>query len=73
MGLKEAKVYNAKTILITGNCKRDFEYTDLHIKFKSKHTPTIQTLTQLLYHAVCGLLDEYEIPSDEEQYPTRGS
>ena len=55
--LKEAKKYNAKTVLISGSSAKANSFVDLHIKFNSTDTPTIQILTQMLYHSVCEFLE----------------
>ena len=55
--LKEAKKNNAKTVLISGSSAKANSFVDLHIKFNSTDTPTIQTLTQMLYHSVCEFLE----------------
>ena len=56
-GLKEAKKHNAKTVLISGSSAQNNSFVDLHIKFNSTDTPTIQLLTQMLYHSVCEFLE----------------
>ncbi len=55
--LKEAKKHKAKTVLISGSSAKSFPFIDLHIKFNSTDTPTIQILTQMLYHSVCEFLE----------------
>ena len=55
--LKEAKKYNAKTVLISGSSAKNNSFVDLHIKFNSTDTPTIQMLTQMFYHSVCEFLE----------------
>ena len=55
--LKETKKYNVKTVLILGASAKDNNFVDLHIKFNSTDTPTIQLLTQMLYHSVCEFLE----------------
>lgn len=55
--LKEAKKYNAKTVLISGSAAKSNTFIDLHIKFNSTDTPTIQILTQMFYHSVCEFLE----------------
>ena len=55
--LKEAKKNNTKTVLISGSSAKANSFVDLHIKFNSTDTPTIQTLTQMLYHSVCEFLE----------------
>lgn len=55
--LKEAKKNNAKTVLISGSSAEGNSFIDLHIKFNSTDTPTIQLLTQMLYHSVCEFLE----------------
>ena len=58
-GLRKARHYSARTILISGNAVEQSKEFDLHIRFPSADTPTIQTLTQLMYHGVCELLDQF--------------
>ena len=55
--LKEAKKYKAKTVLISGLSAQSHPFIDLHIKFNSTDTPTIQILTQMFYHSVCEYLE----------------
>ena len=55
--LKEAKLHDAKTVLISGSSAKGKSFIDLHIKFNSTDTPTIQLLTQMLYHSVCEFLE----------------
>tara|TARA_B100000212_G_scaffold120769_1_gene90422 strand:- start:11041 stop:11601 length:561 start_codon:yes stop_codon:yes gene_type:complete len=55
--LKEAKKHNAKTVLISGLSRIDKTFIDFHIEFNSTDTPTIQLLTQMLYHSVCEYLE----------------
>ena len=55
--LKEAKKNQATTVLISGSSAQSNPFTDLHIKFNSTDTPTIQLLTQMLYHSVCEFLE----------------
>lgn len=48
----------AKTILISGSSVSEISDFDRHIILPSSDTPTIQTLTQMLYHDVCQHLEE---------------
>ncbi len=55
--LKEAQKHKAKTVLISGSSAKSNPFVDLHIKFNSTDTPTIQILTQMFYHSVCEFLE----------------
>ncbi len=55
--LKEAKKHKAKTVLISGSSAKRSSFIDLHIKINSTDTPTIQIITQMLYHSVCEFLE----------------
>jgi D-sedoheptulose 7-phosphate isomerase len=57
LALIEARSRGAKSILITGNQVEERVDMDLHILLPSSDTPTIQTLTQMLYHDVCQRLE----------------
>ena len=59
-GLRRARFYSAHTILISGNTVGQSNEIDLHIRFPSSDTPTVQTLTQLMYHGACDLLDKFQ-------------
>lgn len=59
-GLRRARFYSANTILISGNIVGPSNEVDLHIRFPTSDTPTIQTLTQLVYHGACDLLDNIQ-------------
>jgi len=56
--LDAAKSFNSRTVLISGSSPVLHEDYDIHIRFPSTDTPTIQTLTQLLYHEVCQNLEK---------------
>lgn len=49
---------NLSTALISGNKAPINPDLSLHVRLPSSDTPTIQTLTQLLYHNVCGHIDQ---------------
>ena len=66
MGLKKAKEYKAKTVLITGKIKPNNDFIDSFITLPSKNTAFIQTLTQLVYHSICIRIDEIELPFNGE-------
>ena len=56
-GLKTAKRFGARTVLISG-CACDHQSVfDLHMQLPATETPLIQTLTQMLYHEVCQNLE----------------
>lgn len=59
-GLRRARFHSASTILISGNAVEQSSEVDLHIRFPSSDTPTVQTLTQLMYHGACDLLDKFQ-------------
>jgi D-sedoheptulose 7-phosphate isomerase len=59
-GLRRAKSYAACTVLISGNSVEQSSEVDLHIRFPASDTPTIQTLTQLVYHGACDILDKLQ-------------
>ena len=55
--LSAAQDFGARTILISGNgCKYRDDF-DLHVLLPSHYTPIVQTMTQVLYHGVCELLE----------------
>lgn len=56
-GLKEAKKHKAKTVLISGSSAKCNPFVDLHVKINSTDTPTIQIVTQMLYHSICEFLE----------------
>ena len=51
------KFWGNKTVLISGLSRIDKTFIDVHIEFNSTDTPTIQLLTQMLYHSVCEYLE----------------
>ena len=53
-----ASTFGAKTIFITGNNAPQLKGVTSHIRLPSVETPIIQTLTQILYHNVCDLIDQ---------------
>ena len=57
-GLNTALENNSKTILISGSSIEEIKKYDLHVRFASIDTATIQTLTQVLYHSVCEVLED---------------
>jgi len=57
-GLKAAHELGAKTVLISGNKCDESDFATSHVRFPTKETPHIQTLTQVMYHQVCSVLDE---------------
>ena len=57
--LKLATSHGAYTCLISGNKINALPWLDLHIRFPSSQTPVIQTLTQLVYHTSCAVMDEH--------------
>lgn len=57
LGLKESRSAGAKSILISGNQVEQRNDIDFHVLLPSSDTPTIQTLTQMLYHEACQRLE----------------
>ena len=57
-GLNYSKKIGLKTILICGDQKINDKNIDITIKIPSKSTSTIQTVTQVLYHSICEVLEE---------------
>lgn len=57
-GLHTASYLGIKTILVTGSGAPSYEEIDLTVRLPSTETPVIQSLTQMLYHEVCALLEE---------------
>lgn len=55
--LNYAKNNNITTCLISGDNKLEFEDYDFMIKIPSKDTATIQTVTQVIYHSICDVLE----------------
>ena len=58
--LTTAKSCSAQTILISGDAVEEFESLDLHVRIPASDTPTVQTLTQLVYHRVCDHLESFQ-------------
>ena len=58
LGLECASSFGAKTILITGSGAPSHNASDHIIRLPSTDTPTIQTLSQILYHEVCAYLEK---------------
>lgn len=56
--LNYSKDIGLKTILFCGDHEIKNTNIDLIIKIPSKNTATIQTITQMLYHAICENLEE---------------
>ena len=57
-GLDTALNNHSKTILISGSSISQIDSYDMHIRFISEDTAIIQTLTQMLYHSVCEVLED---------------
>ena len=57
-GLNYSKKIGLKTILICGDQTINDKNIDITLKIPSKNTATIQTVTQVLYHSICELLEE---------------
>ena len=55
--LKYSKENNISTCMITGNNELEFQDYDFLIKVPSKDTGTIQTVTQVIYHSICDVLE----------------
>lgn len=58
LALINARSRGAKTVLISGSLVQPRDDLDLHVVLPSSDTPTIQTLTQMLYHDVCSYLEQ---------------
>ena len=56
--LNYAKKIGSKTCLICGDNEIKSDKIDIVIKVPSKNTGTIQTITQVLYHSICEVLEE---------------
>ena len=56
--LTTASNLGAKTVFITGNNAPPLKGVTSHIRLPSVDTPIIQTLTQILYHNVCELIEQ---------------
>jgi len=65
-GLKKAKEYGSKTVLITGLKPNNLEFIDIIISFPSNNTGFVQTLTQLVYHSICKCIDQIELSINGE-------
>ena len=57
-GLNQAKQNGSKTCLICGNKGIKTELFDYLIQIPSEDTGTIQTITQVIYHSICQLLED---------------
>ena len=57
LGLAKAKSYGIKTSLICGDCKTNELDIDYLISIPSRSTPTIQTVTEVIYHSICENLE----------------
>ena len=55
--LKTLKRLKIKSLLITGRSAPNNQYADIHLRMPSEDTAVIQTMTQILYHHVCDLLE----------------
>ena len=55
--LQEAKENCTRTVLISGNGREELADVNLHVRFPTTDTPAVQTLTQMLYHGVCEILE----------------
>lgn len=55
--LNKARNLDSRTVLISGSSAILREEFDIHVRFPTTDTPTIQTLTQMLYHEVCQNLE----------------
>ena len=56
-GLEEASKNRIKTVLISGNSVGRIKDVDKHIILPSKTTAIVQTMTQMLYHECCEMLE----------------
>ena len=57
-GLKKAKDLDIKTCLISGILEEKNKNIDFSIEIPSKDTPTIQTISQVIYHSICEELEK---------------
>jgi len=57
LALDRAKEMGIKTILLTGNCKVEFDKYDVLIKVPSYNTARIQEMHILIGHVLCKLVD----------------
>ena len=55
-GIKEAKIKNINTVLVTGNIKQTYEN---HLKIPSNETARIQEAYMFLFHVICNLVEKY--------------
>ena len=55
--LNYSKKNNITTCIISGNNEIELENLDFVIKVPSKDTATIQTVTQVIYHSICDVLE----------------
>ena len=55
--LNYSKKNNMTTCIISGNNEIELENLDFVIKVPSKDTATIQTVTQVIYHSICDVLE----------------
>jgi len=67
-GLEEATKNRIKTVLISGSSVSKIKNIDKHIILPSKNTAIVQTMTQMLYHESCEMLEWREIPTNAKQY-----
>lgn len=56
--LKKAKSLGIKTCLISGILKEEKKNIDYLIEIPSSDTPTIQTISQVIYHSICEELEK---------------
>ena len=56
--LNSFKDKDITTCLICGENEIDYKDINLVLKVPSKHTPTIQTVTQVVYHSICDFLEK---------------
>ena len=57
-GLKKAKELGIKTCLISGELSEKKSKIDYSIEIPSRDTEIIQTITQVIYHAICQELEK---------------
>ena len=60
-GLRKTKRLGGVTVLITGNNKLDYDFVDYQLEMPSRSTALVQTLTQIVYHRACEIIDS-ELP-----------
>lgn len=60
-GLYKTKKLGGTTVLVTGKNKADYDFVDYQLNMPSQSTALVQTLTQVVYHRACEII-ESELP-----------